>query len=174
MSGSFSERQLEHREVGRSSRRYPIVLCLPDWNDPRNVGAAFRLADAAGLQEIWLSGKTPRPPHARLRRTARSTDTTVPWRPVDNLTHHLRAARADGTAVWALEITDRSESLFGVRAPAMGNIVLVAGNESTGVAAEVLALCDRTVHLPMHGQNSSMNVSVALGAAVYLLLMQLQ
>ena len=174
MSGSFSERQLEHHQVGRSSRRYPIVLCLPDWNDPRNVGAAFRLADAAGLQEIWLGGETPRPPHPRIRRTARATETSVPWTATEDLPARLRAARAAGSEIWALEITDRSESLFTVPPPSAGELVLIAGNESTGVADDILSLCDRSVHLPMHGQNSSMNVSVALGAAVYLLLMQLQ
>ena len=53
-------------------------------------------------------------------------------------------------------------------------IVLVTGAESTGVLQDLLNLCDASVHLPMYGHNSSMNVSVALGAAVYLLLMKLQ
>ena len=158
----------------RIARRYPIVLCLPDWTDPRNVGAAFRLADAAGLEEIWLSGETPRPPHPRIRRTARSTESSVPWVGVDHLPDRLEEVKATGTRVWALEITDRSESLFTVAAPLPERLILIAGNESRGVPPEILSRCDRTVHLPMHGQNSSMNVSVALGAAVYLLLMQLQ
>ena len=174
MSGKSPDRQLEHHQVRRSTRRYPIVLCLPDWSDPRNVGSAFRLADAAGIQEIWLSGNTPRPPHSRIRRTARSTDTRVPWTSVDDLPNRLRAARNTGRAVWALEITERSESLFTAPPLPAAGLVLIAGNEATGVAPGLLATCDRAVHLPMYGQNSSMNVSVALGAAVYLLLMQLQ
>jgi tRNA G18 (ribose-2'-O)-methylase SpoU len=65
-------------------------------------------------------------------------------------------------------------SLFDYRLPAGQEIVLVVGAESGGVSPTLLQLCDEAVYLPMHGQNTSMNVSVALGAAVYLLLMQLQ
>lgn len=75
----------------------------------------------------------------------------------------------------ALEITTESSSLFTYAPPTdVREIVLIAGSESTGVPKALLTLCDASVHLPMYGQNSSMNVSVALGAAVYLLLMKLQ
>jgi tRNA G18 (ribose-2'-O)-methylase SpoU len=91
---------------------------------------------------------------------------------VSDAADFLRQEAARGTRIVALEITDRSESLFGV-APELP-LLLVVGAESTGVAPDLLALCDRSVHLPMYGHNTSMNVSVALGAAVYLLLMKLQ
>ena len=74
----------------------------------------------------------------------------------------------------ALEITAGSTSLFTYAPPRDRDLLLIAGTESNGIAEDLLALADTTVHLPMHGQNSSMNVAVALGAAVYLLLMQLQ
>lgn len=154
-------------------RRYPIHLLLPDWTDPRNVGAAFRLADAAGLAGIILAGTTPRPPNGKLARTARSTVRSVPYEEVADASAHLRARRAAGDLILALELTDTSQSIFTYEPPATG-ITLIAGNESTGVPPGLLDLCDGAVHLPMHGQNSSMNVSVALGAGVYLLLMKLQ
>ena len=154
-------------------RRFPIRLLLPDWTDPRNVGAAFRLADAAGLAGIVLAGTTPRPPNAKITKTARSTVRSVPYEEVTDAAAYLRARRSAGSPVLALEVTDSSQAIFTYTPPA-GEIILVAGNESTGVSPTLLDLCDRAVHLPMHGQNSSMNVSVALGAAVYLLLMKLQ
>ena len=84
----------------------------------------------------------------------------------------------------ALEITDRSESLFDFvpRSPGFGDsaagsagydLLLIPGTERTGVRAPLLARCDAAVHLPMYGENTSMNVAVALGAAVYLLLARL-
>ena len=170
----MSGRQLSHEEVARTQRRYPITLLCPDWRDPRNVGAAFRLADAAGLAGIVLTGTTPRPPHPKIDKTARSTVRAVPHHYTPDATAYLQTARAAGTQVVALEITDTSTSLFTYTPPSDRPLLLIAGTENSGIATELLALADTTVHLPMHGQNTSMNVAVALGAAVYLLLMQLQ
>lgn len=73
----------------------------------------------------------------------------------------------------ALEITDESQSLLEFDLPPISNnrpLYLIAGNEAAGVDQKILDVCDVSVHLPMYGQNTSMNVAVALGAAVYLLL----
>ncbi|WP_262490625.1 TrmH family RNA methyltransferase [Neolewinella marina] len=146
----------------------------PDWTDPRNVGAAFRLADAAGVQRLVLTGSTPRPPHPKIRKTARTTERSVEYESADDAVQYVRDARERGAHILALEITDRSESLFTYAPPVTGEIVLIAGNEAAGIPRRLLAECDASVHLPMYGRNTSMNVSVALGAAVYLLLMKLQ
>ncbi|MEO0732670.1 MAG: TrmH family RNA methyltransferase [Bacteroidota bacterium] len=152
-------------------RRHPITLVCPDWEDPRNVGSAFRLADAAGLTELILAGTTPRPPNRRIQKTARSTVRHVPYREVEDAAAYLEEARSAGRFILALEITDESYSLLEYQPPAEANdIVLVAGAEAGGIPPELLALCDASVHLPMFGQNTSMNVAVAVGAAIYQLL----
>ena len=92
---------------------------------------------------------------------------------MDDPAGYLRARRTAGSVILALELTDSSQSIFTYTPPG-GEIIVIAGNESAGIPAYLLDLCDQAVHLPMHGQNTSMNVSVALGAAVYLLLMKLQ
>ena len=84
-------------------------------------------------------------------------------------------ALPDKGYVLALEITDSSTSLLDYQLPTevlsgKQALCLVPGSEVQGVPQELLDLCDASVHLPMYGQNSSMNVSVALGAAVYLML----
>lgn len=102
------------------------------------------------------------------------------WNAEEDLTGFLGLAREKGAFLVALEITDRSQSLFDFQFPA-GQLIthdqpvyLIAGNESAGVPQDILDLSHVSVHLPMFGQNTSMNVSVALGAAVYLLLQQLK
>lgn len=167
-----SIRQLTHEEISNPRRRHPIRLLCADWTDPRNVGSVFRLADAAGLEEVVLAGTTPRPPNRKLSRTARSTEKWIPYRQVADPVSFLRAEARNGTEVIALEITDESKNLF--TAPVRAPLILVVGSESAGVAPELLDCCSRSLHLPMHGRNTSMNVAVALGAAVYLLLMKLQ
>lgn len=138
------------------------------------MGSLFRLADAAGLRRLILAGTTPRPPHPKIRKTARATQGSVDYRPIESAEQYLIEERARGTLIVALEITDRSESLFNFNIERDREIVLVVGAESRGIAPALLRQCDHAVHLPMHGRNTSMNVAVALGAAVYLLLMQLQ
>ena len=166
--------QLRHEEVPRQPRRYPITLLCPDWQDPRNVGSIFRLADAAGLTEIVLAGTTPQPPHPKIAKTARSTERAIPYRHIPKALPFMQQAKRAGSQVVALEITSESQSLFDYVPPADRPLLLVAGTERSGIAADLLAEADLAVHLPMHGQNTSMNVAVAVGAAVYLLLMKLQ
>ncbi len=167
-------RQLQHHEIANVRRTFPITLLCADWTDPRNVGSAFRLADAAGLAELVLAGTTPTPPHPRISRTARSTVRTVPFRTADVPLNVVEEYRTRGYRIVALEITCDSQAIFDYLPEPDQPMLLIAGTESSGVAPELLARCDLALHLPMYGQNTSMNVAVALGAAVYLLLMKLQ
>jgi len=171
-------RQLEHAEITNSGKRHPIWLLCPDWRDPRNVGSAFRLADAAGLAGLFLTGSTPAPPNPKLHKTARSTVRSVFYQQHPDAVALLRERKQAGAYVLALEVTDVSRSLLTYQLPEFvladeRELVLVAGAEDRGVPAELLALCDESIHLPMFGQNTSMNVAVALGAGIYLLLAQL-
>ena len=170
-------RQLEHHEVKTSGKRHPIWLLCPDWRDPRNVGSAFRLAEAAGLAGLVLAGSTPRPPHSKIDKTARSTVRSVPHVSAVSTTAYLQSKITEGAYVLALEITDESSSLLEFKLPAdvsagQRELILIAGAEDHGVSPEILALCANSAHLPMHGGNTSMNVAVAVGAGVYLLLAQ--
>ncbi|CAH0999618.1 tRNA (guanosine(18)-2'-O)-methyltransferase [Neolewinella maritima] len=98
----------------------------------------------------------------------------MPYEVITDPLQYIETARRQGKLILGLEITSQSTSLFTYRLPHDREILLLAGTESSGLSAPLLAACDATVHLPMHGQNTSMNVAAALGAAVYLLLMQLQ
>lgn len=143
------------------------------------MGAAFRLCDAAGIRQLILAGDTPAPPNGRIDKTARSTVRSVPHQYVSRAEDYLRALRDAGQYLLALEITNQSQSIFDYVIPAgvrRGDqeMVLITGAESQGVTPELLALCHGSIHLPMFGQNTSMNVAVATGVAVYELLRQLE
>lgn len=168
---------MEHHEVQNTNRRHPIYLVCHDWRDPLNVGAAFRLADAAGLSGLMLTGTTPVPPNNKINKTARSTVRSVPYDSPENPVDFLNEQRAAGALILALEITNSSKSLLDYQLPTAviddnRPAFLIAGAEANGVPAALLSLCDEALHLPMFGQNTSMNVAVAMGAAVYLLVAQ--
>jgi 23S rRNA (guanosine2251-2'-O)-methyltransferase len=135
-----------------------------------NVGSIFRSADGAGLQHLYLCGITPTPDHPKVAKTALGAEQTVAWSQHHNvldLAHDLKAA---GCQLWALEETPAAESLFAHDPlPAQPTVVLIVGNEVTGVDPELLAHCDRILALPMAGIKRSLNVAIAFGIAAYTL-----
>lgn len=100
------------------------------------------------------------------------------YQSVEDSVAYILEAKASGAYILALELTDTSTSLLDFTlpqrfAPEDRQLVLIPGAEASGVAPELLELADAAVHLPMHGQNTSLNVAVALGTAAYLLINQL-
>lgn len=152
-------------EDAQALPRFPIVGVLDRIRSAHNVGSMFRTADGARLEALWLCGYTPTPPHKHLAKTALRAVESVPWRQSENVLGAIDELKAQNYQVLALEYCATSTPLadFDIGFP----LALVVGNEAEGLEAEVLARCDATVHLPMYGLKSSLNVSVAFGIAVY-------
>ncbi|MBN2873582.1 MAG: TrmH family RNA methyltransferase [Spirochaetales bacterium] len=133
---------------------YPGVRAyLEDVRSPFNVGSMFRSADAFGVAELILSGFTADPGHPRATRSAMGASDVVPWR-----RGGLEALAESGEA-FALEL--RGQPLDSFEFPEHGIVVL--GSEELGVSPEAMALCPRTVSIPMLGAKGSLNVGVAFG-----------
>ncbi len=128
--------------AGGVRRVFPGVRAyLEDLRSPFNVGSIFRSADAFGAAEIVLSGYTADPGHPRATRSAMGATDIV-----------------SGEA-FALEL--RGESIDTFEFPARG--IVVVGSEELGVSPEAMALCSRTVSIPMLGAKGSLNAGVAFG-----------
>jgi len=147
--------------------RLPITLILDHLHDPRNIGSMFRLADASRLTEIIMVGMPEMATKDKIHRVARSTMQYVPFRQVNNVAECLEATSLD---LWALEWTNHSIPYHQWKGKLP--IGLVIGNEQRGVSEAFFQVCRGSIHLPMLGMNTSMNVSVATGIAVYGLLQQ--
>ncbi len=148
------------------------MLVCENFRDPRNTGAAFRLADALGAASLYLTGKTTAPPNRKLARAARATEKTVPFTYYAEPAEALRRLKAEGYILIALEITNASEDIRTVDFRVFSKIALVAGAESEGVSQASLALVDRIIKIPMFGKKSSINVSTALAIALYEIIRQ--
>lgn len=159
------DRQLTHMDHRAGGRRLPLILLLDDISDPANVGAVFRIADALGVERLLLCGKTAVPPNRRLTRTSRMTDKVIAYQYCE--TPEVVALRLQGYHLIALELTQHSVDLKTVDFGLRGKICLILGAEHAGVNSELLEIVDQTVHIPMLGQNSSMNVATACAIAVY-------
>ena len=156
-----AERQAEIR-----TDRFPIALLLDRLDDPGNLGLLFRLADAARLQEIILWQTPMDEPGRKTRRIARSTVPIVPFRHLQ--TEAELAALADEYSLVALEYTNRSIPYTEFQPT--GPVLLLAGNEQEGLSPLLLDAAEASIHLPMYGLNSSLNVACAASVAVYDLL----
>ena len=132
-----------------------------------NVGSIFRTADGAGIRHLYLCGITPTPDNPKLAKTALGAEQTVGWSYHPNAVDLIVEKRAD-YLVWSLEATPDAVSLFDPPIPpADGAILLVVGNEVTGVDPGILALCDASLAIPMRGAKRSLNVATAFGVAAY-------
>ena len=146
-----------------SNQVFSIVL--PDIRSCHNVGALFRTADACGVDFLYLTGYTATPPKPQIDKVALGAEKWMPWKHYKNTLRLLKALKAKGIKIVALEKNDSSMDLGNVKFE--GPLVLVVGNEVDGVDPKILALADVIVHIPMYGKKESLNVSIAAGIAMY-------
>ncbi|MCH2083010.1 MAG: hypothetical protein MK226_11515 [Saprospiraceae bacterium] len=145
---------------------FPISFLLDRVENARNMGAMFRLADAARLECIYCYQMEAIAGGKKLKRVARGTNEHI--QKVDFTKVEEVKKLKETHTIYALEITHNSipHTMLKPKFPC----VLLIGNEKHGVSEELLGLADQSVHIPMHGINLSMNVAMATGIAIYKIL----
>ena len=163
--------QLDHSDHEPSTSRFPLSIVADSLGSPLNVGSLFRVCDAMAIDKLYLCGNTATPPNTKIKKTSRSTEKFVNYEWHDNAECLLAGLQASGVFIIALEITasslpiDSAEFTRAIKGKAP--LCLVLGSENRGVSSELLALADITVHIPMYGNNSSMNVIAAASIACF-------
>ena len=147
-----------------------VEVLLDNIRSTFNVGSMFRTADGSQIRHVHLCGITPTPQHPKIAKTGLGAEFSIPW------TYHLngltavRTLKERGCRLWALEGGDQAESLFSTTVDLSGPpILLVVGNEVSGVDPGILNLCEKALWIPMRGIKRSLNVAVAFGIATYYL-----
>jgi 23S rRNA (guanosine2251-2'-O)-methyltransferase len=141
-----------------------LVLVLDGVQDPHNLGACLRSADAAGAHAVIVPRDHSAPLTPAARKVASGAAETVPLYRVANLARALDALKAQG--VWLVGAThDAEEALFA--ADLTGPTALVLGAEGSGLRRLTREACDRLAHIPMAGTVGSLNVSVAAGICLF-------
>ena len=142
----------------------PLLLVLDGVQDPHNLGACLRSADAFGVHAIIVPKDRAVGVNATVAKVASGAADTVPVIAVTNLARTLRALKERG--VWLIGAdSEATESLFD--ADLTGPIAWVMGAEGSGLRRLTRELCDRIVGIPLTGIVSSLNVSVATGICLY-------
>lgn len=156
-----------------------IILIAHNLRSCHNVGSLLRTAEGLGIQKVYLSGYTPYPlktsderlPHLaqkldkQISKTALGAEKTQQWEQSSQVETVIQKLRADGYRIVALEQSPHSIPLPTYATPE--KIAILVGREVEGVEADVLALCDDVVEIPMFGSKESFNVVQAAGMALY-------
>jgi 23S rRNA (guanosine2251-2'-O)-methyltransferase len=141
-----------------------FLLVLDGIQDPHNLGACLRSADAAGVHAVLLpkdraAGITP-----VVHKVACGAVQTMPVFIVTNLARTLRSLKEAG--IWLYGAAgDASQDLYA--SDLQGPIALVLGSEGSGLRRLTRELCDHLVSIPMAGSVPSLNVSVAAGVLLF-------
>lgn len=142
----------------------PFLLILDGVQDPHNLGACLRTADAAGVHALILPRDNAVSVTPTVRKVASGAAETVPVFQVTNLARTLDQLKADG--IWLVGTSgDAQDSLYD--RDLCGPLALVLGAEGKGLRRLTQERCDFLVQIPMAGTVSSLNVSVAAGVCLF-------
>ncbi len=148
-----------------------FLLVLDGVQDPHNLGACLRTADAAGVNAVIVPRDRAAGLSPTVRKVASGAAETMPLIQVTNLARTLRWLKE--REVWIVGTDDEAEkSVFETRLT--GPLALVLGAEGSGLRRLTREHCDALVSIPMRGVVESLNVSVATGVVLYEALRQRQ
>jgi tRNA G18 (ribose-2'-O)-methylase SpoU len=146
----------------RSDYFQPIVIGYKI-KTPENIGSIIRLADNVGCKEVFFIPETEALRKSKIKKTAASSFNSLKWSfcSIEDLNTKI----PDDYKWIAIETSSDSVNIFSTQLPK--KLVFMVGNEISGIDLKVLELCNKTVHIPLFGKNTSMNVSHALAVAIF-------
>lgn len=142
----------------------PFLLLLDEIEDPHNLGALLRTADAAGVDGVLIPKRRCCPLTATVAKTSAGAVEHVPVVRIGNIAQTLRLLKKEGFWIAGGDM-DGATDYFD--AALTGALVLVVGNEGKGISQLIKENCDFLVRIPMLGKLNSLNVSVAGALLMY-------
>ena len=146
------------------STQKPLLLVLDGVQDPHNLGACLRSADAAGVDAVIAPSDRAVGLTSTVRKVASGAAETVPFITVTNLARSLRGLQQRG--LWLIGAAGEAEtSLYEINFNQPTAIIL--GAEEKGLRRLTREICDTLAYIPMAGRVESLNVSVATGVFLF-------
>lgn len=150
-----------------NQRKIPLVLVCDGIRGPANAGGLIRLAEAFGLEKVYFSKNGFNVDGYRFKRASRGCERFVDFEVCDDLIDIIHSYKSQGYKIIGLEITNDSISLAELKKRHINKVILIVGAERTGISQNILPFIDLTIHINMHGKNSSMNVGHAAAISIY-------
>ncbi|MCD6055191.1 MAG: methyltransferase, TrmH family, group 3 [Gammaproteobacteria bacterium] len=142
----------------------PFLLILDGVQDPHNLGACLRTADAAGVNAVIAPKDKAASITPIVRKIACGATESVPFVSVVNLARTMAQLKEKGVWIYGA-CAQADKSLYALNFK--GAVALVLGAEGTGLRDLTRKHCDAFFKIPMHGQVESLNVSVAAGVCLF-------
>ncbi|HYF05470.1 MAG TPA: TrmH family RNA methyltransferase [Patescibacteria group bacterium] len=152
-------------------RKFTLVVLAHNIRSTYNVGSVFRTANAFGVNQVLLSGYTPRPDtQPKVGKTALGAEHSVPWRGFKRFSDAIKYVKREvpGISIVALENNLPDKSVMSLKKYVQkGPILLVLGEEVAGLNRKYYKYIDQFVEIPMQGKKESLNVATACGIALF-------
>ncbi|MCE7935094.1 MAG: 23S rRNA (guanosine(2251)-2'-O)-methyltransferase RlmB [Chlorobi bacterium CHB2] len=144
--------------------RAPLVAALDGITDPRNMGAIIRSAECAGIDGLFFGRRNSAIVNDVVMKTSAGAANHLPLDRVANLGDMLLRLKKSGLAIVGL---DGSATASYTEHDFTAPTVIVVGSEGEGIGTRTKNLCDALISIPMRGQVTSLNASVAAGVVFF-------
>ncbi len=154
----FSDKKYNH-----SNNYLNIIIMCYNFVTPENVGSVIRLAANFGVKKVILLTDNPNMRESKIKKVAGAAYNCVEYNfyPIDEIQNLI----PENYKLIAIETADNSIDIANYKIP--NNSVLLLGNEKYGLPNHIIDLCHKTLHIPMHGNIKSMNVTHACAIALF-------
>ncbi len=149
--------------AAKEKNEQPLIIVCEGIEDPHNLGAVIRTAEAAGVHGVIVPERRSAPLSFAVGKASAGAVEYMPVARVVNITAALKELKQKGLWIYCAD-TDGSSY---TKADFKGAAALVIGSEGRGVGRLVKENCDFTVKIPMSGHINSLNASVAAGILIY-------
>lgn len=162
------KREQKFRQVAENRQR-DVILVLEDIQDPHNVAAVSRSADAFGIQNIHIvfESRQPYDPNELSMTTSSSASKWIDFHTHQGTEPCLAKLKRQGFTIIGTALHEESESIYEFDFTNAGKVAILLGNESRGLTKQALGMCDHIVLIPMRGVVESMNLSVTAGICMF-------
>ena len=150
-------------QVAKDRNEPPFIVLLDELEDPHNLGAILRTADAAGVHGVLIPKHRSCPLSATVAKTSAGAVEHVPVARVGNLVQTIKKLKQEGLWVAAADMDGKDYYDTDLTGP----MLLIIGSEGQGVGRLVKEQCDFVVRIPMVGKINSLNASVAGSILMY-------
>jgi 23S rRNA (guanosine2251-2'-O)-methyltransferase len=151
-------------EIVRGASGAPLVVVLDGIEDPHNLGAILRTADAAGVDGVVIQSRRSAARDGVAAKASAGALAHVKIAEVVNIARAVEELKEAG--VWTVGLAGEATESYDAIDYALPT-ALVLGAEGTGLRRLVRERCDRLASIPMRGHISSLNVSVAAGIVLF-------
>ncbi|MBV9647745.1 MAG: 23S rRNA (guanosine(2251)-2'-O)-methyltransferase RlmB [Candidatus Eremiobacteraeota bacterium] len=162
----FEYISLDEAVALRTGETLALYVVLDHLTDPHNAGAIIRSAECAGATAVVIPERRAAGVNATVRKAAAGATSHLPIARVANVAGALRVLKKAG--VWVAGTTaDEDAQAYTEADLGSTDLALVIGAESSGISPLVRKECDFLLRIPLYGQTSSLNASVAAGVLLF-------